>query len=292
MEEHPHVHVVGSDKRHDAKPTATSTAQAASTVMDSLDLACEQSQYLRKEEPARLQTAKHLEMLMQHARRADPNAGSREQYLEMISQALLLRVAQLRMRDGVEAPVSGFETLSVQPTDKDEASCILRAAEVGDDEAIRTFALKRRPLSVRNHSGQTPLMLAARYGHEQVVTLLLIANEDVNAVDNNGNDALQLAIAHGHEAVFDTLLRAGADPDRVLPTVIAAEDDQMNEDPVLSSPAQATLHHPAATAATLLSVAPITTSAMASSAASAPRHLTSLGLAMHVNKGDSMIKKL
>jgi len=41
LQEHPHVHVIGSDKRHDAKPTATSTAQAASTVMDSLDLACE-----------------------------------------------------------------------------------------------------------------------------------------------------------------------------------------------------------------------------------------------------------
>jgi len=88
----------------------------------------QQSQYLRKEEPARLQTAKHLEMLMQHARRADPNAGSREQYLEMISQALLLRVAQLRMRDGVEAPVSGFETLSVQPTDKDEVRQLLMSS--------------------------------------------------------------------------------------------------------------------------------------------------------------------
>ena len=54
-------------------------------------------------------------------------------------------------------------------------------------------------VDIRNHAGETPLMMAARYGNEEAVDALLAAGADRTAKNDLGMDASAFAASAGRE---------------------------------------------------------------------------------------------
>ena len=60
-------------------------------------------------------------------------------------------------------------------------------------------------MNVKDHNGNTPLMLAVGQGHMNTVFALLAMGADVNAVDDDGDTALIWAKSSGQKALEDVL---------------------------------------------------------------------------------------
>lgn len=69
------------------------------------------------------------------------------------------------------------------------------------------------PVDLRNHNGDTFLILAAYREQFSVVEALLQRGADVNALNNRGQSALTSAIFMQNTQISKALLDAGADPD-------------------------------------------------------------------------------
>jgi ankyrin repeat protein len=66
-------------------------------------------------------------------------------------------------------------------------------------------------VNIKNHGGDTPLMLASKYGHESIVYKLLNRNVDVDRQNKKYDSALSLASANGYDKVVELLLCYNAD---------------------------------------------------------------------------------
>lgn len=104
------------------------------------------------------------------------------------------------------------------------------AIDANEFEKVKTLMGRFMPLDVKNHRGQTPLMLAAYKGYIDIVslffgfdwkeiepTLHIEALVDfselcgINMQDNYGNTALILAANKGYESIVEKLLEKGAE---------------------------------------------------------------------------------
>jgi len=85
---------------------------------------------------------------------------------------------------------------------------LLYAAEKGNETVI-DFILSLGlyiNVNIKNHGGDTPLMLASKYGHYDIVYKLLNRNADVDKLNKNYNTAISLASANGYDKVVELLL--------------------------------------------------------------------------------------
>jgi ankyrin repeat protein len=91
---------------------------------------------------------------------------------------------------------------------------LLKACERADTDAIARELSEYCDLNVRDHDGQTLLMVTAHRGSVGMVKQLLLHSADPNVCDGGGVDALSLAAAGCHDDVVGILLDFGAMADR------------------------------------------------------------------------------
>ncbi len=90
---------------------------------------------------------------------------------------------------------------------------LFAGVESGDSEALRSIIMYGRSLEVRNHDGDTPLLLAALIGNVDAARILLEHGADVDAQNlKNGVTALQIGAFAGSEKLTRLLLEMDADP--------------------------------------------------------------------------------
>ena len=89
-------------------------------------------------------------------------------------------------------------------------SALLKAANIGCDEAVRFLIKLGGDLDHCNEKGSTALMLASFGGHHQVVELLLKEHANINTQNKDGRTALMLASRYGHHQVVELLLKEHA----------------------------------------------------------------------------------
>lgn len=86
-------------------------------------------------------------------------------------------------------------------------------ARDGQVQALSSAIDQGIPVDLRNHNGDTFLILAAYREQTEIVNELLARDADVNALNNRGQSALTCAIFMQNTDVAKALLDAGADPD-------------------------------------------------------------------------------
>ena len=86
-------------------------------------------------------------------------------------------------------------------------------AREGQVQALASVIDQGIPVDLRNHNGDTFLILAAYREQPEVVDALLARDADVNALNNRGQSALTCAIFMQNTSIAKALLDAGADPD-------------------------------------------------------------------------------
>lgn len=95
-----------------------------------------------------------------------------------------------------------------------ETDTLIRAAEEGNVEAIRTLLDSGADPNDARGDGLTPLHLASLNGHTEAARILLAAGADVGPESRIGAyTPLHLAARGGHPDVVELLLASGADPD-------------------------------------------------------------------------------
>ncbi|GAA4112060.1 ankyrin repeat domain-containing protein [Enteractinococcus coprophilus] len=104
-----------------------------------------------------------------------------------------------------------------QPELTDEQIAFLNTlfdyAREGQVQALSSVIDQGIPVDLRNHNGDTFLILAAYREQAQIIDVLLARDADVNALNNRGQSALTCAVFMQNTAIAKTLLDAGADPD-------------------------------------------------------------------------------
>lgn len=88
---------------------------------------------------------------------------------------------------------------------------LMKAALVGDVDAIAKLIAAGAPLEARNNDGNTALWLACVGHHLPAIAALVAAGIDLNNRNDNDATALMYAASTGKAAVVDALLKAGAD---------------------------------------------------------------------------------
>ncbi len=86
-------------------------------------------------------------------------------------------------------------------------------ARNGQVQALSSAIDQGIPVDLRNHNGDTFLILAAYREQAEIVNALLARDADVNALNNRGQSALTSAIFMQNTDIAKALLDAGADPD-------------------------------------------------------------------------------
>ena len=87
---------------------------------------------------------------------------------------------------------------------------LLRVAESGDVDELRSLLPRVVDINAPNRHGMTALMKAAFFGHEPVVRVLLERGADPNLARNDNFTALALAAFFGHTETVKTLIEFGA----------------------------------------------------------------------------------
>ncbi|MBO8138709.1 MAG: ankyrin repeat domain-containing protein [Desulfotomaculum sp.] len=87
----------------------------------------------------------------------------------------------------------------------------LEQAHSGKTENVKLFVQAGMKTDVKDHNGNTALMLAALEGHKDTVKLLLEKGADVNEKNNLGKTALFYAATEGHKEIVELLIDKGAD---------------------------------------------------------------------------------
>ena len=90
-------------------------------------------------------------------------------------------------------------------------SALLKAANIGHNEAVQFFVKLRGDIDHCDEEGITALMIASNSGHEQIVQSLVSVGTNVNIQDNEGWTALMLASYYGYTQVIKDLLKEHAD---------------------------------------------------------------------------------
>jgi ankyrin repeat protein len=104
-----------------------------------------------------------------------------------------------------------LQRASLNAITEDSLAGILRAALIGDAEAVSAFLDRGVPVNGRDAGGRTALMEAVFGCHPDTVELLLKRGAEVNAQDRDGWTALMEASAKGRADVVRRLLAYGAD---------------------------------------------------------------------------------
>jgi ankyrin repeat protein/uncharacterized protein YecT (DUF1311 family) len=87
---------------------------------------------------------------------------------------------------------------------------LLRAAEIGSVEQVKTLLAKGGDVNAKTQSGQTVLMAAAKGTNAEIVKLLINKGADVNAKDTYGQTALSFASARNQPQIVKQLRNLGA----------------------------------------------------------------------------------
>ena len=112
----------------------------------------------------------------------------------------------------VEAIEASLRRASLNANRDDSRGGILRAALIGNTNAVCVFLDSGFCVNERDAGGRTPLMEAVFGGHLDTVEELLKRGADVNTQDRDGWTALMEACSKGRADVVRTLLGHGADP--------------------------------------------------------------------------------
>lgn len=86
-------------------------------------------------------------------------------------------------------------------------------AREGKVQALSSAIDQGIPVDLKNHNGDTFLILAAYREQPAVVDALIKRNAGTNVLNNRGQSALTSSIFMQNEAISRSLLNAGADPD-------------------------------------------------------------------------------
>lgn len=86
----------------------------------------------------------------------------------------------------------------------------VKAAIVGDKQAVVDLLHSGRPANSRNKFGETPLMAAIYNGHNDITELLLVEGADTNVQDVRGNTPLHVSAARRNYFAAQQLIRNGA----------------------------------------------------------------------------------
>ena len=113
---------------------------------------------------------------------------------------------------GVLAP--DRKVIDVDTVDKKGCTALMRGAENGEVQTVRTLLKQGASMEAKHPSGQTALILAAKEGQLEIVTLLLGYGANANARVYGHTDeatALMFAIRSGQKAVVEAMIDAGAE---------------------------------------------------------------------------------
>jgi uncharacterized protein len=125
-----------------------------------------------------------------------------------VSGAPLLLVPAPGEVELIQALIEGGAPVDGQ--DAEGNSLLLRAAELGYDQAIEPLLQAGAKTDMANQEGWTPLLAAAAAGHDRIIQQLLAAGADPNCLTQEGDNALHLAAIEGHDAAVVAL--QGTDP--------------------------------------------------------------------------------
>ena len=108
----------------------------------------------------------------------------------------------------------------------------IHAARNGDLAAVRYMIARGDTPEIRDHVGQTPLMIATIAGNIDIVEVIVAASNTLDSRDNNGNTALGLAAIQDQLEIATFLLESGANPNVVnrlgmTPLMLAAKNGRL-----------------------------------------------------------------
>lgn len=112
----------------------------------------------------------------------------------------------------VEAVAASLENGVLNQTASERLDGLMRAALIGNTDAVRAFLDRGNGVNAVEKDGHTLLMEAVFGGHLDTVEELLDRGAAVNAQDNNEWTALMEAVAKGRADIINVLLLYGADP--------------------------------------------------------------------------------
>ena len=95
------------------------------------------------------------------------------------------------------------------PTAKAPDISLLKAAIVGNIEAVKQHLANGTDVNAKDENGYTPLHPAALNGHKEIVELLINKGADVNAKNSDGGTPLDLAILRNEKETADLLRKHG-----------------------------------------------------------------------------------
>ena len=106
------------------------------------------------------------------------------------------------------------------PATLDEATLafaeqVFEAARTGDTERLRQWFTQGLTPNLRNHKGDSLLMLASYHGHLEATALLLEQGADPSLVNQRGHTPLAGAAFKGNAEMIELLLSFGADVEGV-----------------------------------------------------------------------------
>jgi ankyrin repeat protein len=91
------------------------------------------------------------------------------------------------------------------------ANAVFDLARAGDSQTLGALLGKGLPTNLRNHHGDSLLMLAAYHGHLETVRVLLRLHSDPDLRNSNGQTPLAGAAFKGDLPMIKLLLAYGAD---------------------------------------------------------------------------------
>ena len=100
----------------------------------------------------------------------------------------------------------------ILPNTAEDRTPLMRAAEIGDTDAIRLLLEYKASVHAQDHAGLTPLHYAAGKRQNEAMLLLIRAGAPVNITSNRGETALGAAVSTDNREGVIMLLAAGADP--------------------------------------------------------------------------------
>ena len=112
----------------------------------------------------------------------------------------------------VEAELTEPVAEAAQPeptTPKAPDISLLKAAIVGNIEAVKQHLANGTDVNAKDENGYTPLHPAALNGHKEIVELLINKGADVNAKNSDGGTPLDLAILRNNKEITDLLRKHG-----------------------------------------------------------------------------------
>lgn len=101
----------------------------------------------------------------------------------------------------------------------------IHEAARNNDKSIHTLIKLGANLNIKDHEGETPLMIAAEKGHIDLVQTLKCHGADINLENKHHETALYIAAKNGHKEIVELLINFGANAghkDRYGNTPLAA----------------------------------------------------------------------